>query len=113
MFVIEWIKPSDENGPFHYYLEFEAEQLSPYPEARREMVPFTPREIDGDQENFMFEGALPFATYNITLTAVNTKLGRPGPSVNEERRTIAIGNRTRISFVQSCNYNVTYMSSFN
>ena len=115
MFVIEWIKPSDRNGSFHYSLQFEAEQLSPYPEARRESVNLmTQRIVDGNQQNFIFEGALPYATYTITLTAVNTKLNRPGPSVSMKRRTIAIGNSMCISFnIQSCNYNVMYVSSFN
>ena len=115
MFVIEWVKPSDRNGSFHYSLEFEAEQLSPYPEDRQESVPSTTQRIDdGNQQNFIFEGALPFANYTITLTAVNTKLNRQGPNVSMEMRTIAIGNSTCISFsMQSCNYNVVYVSSFN
>lgn len=92
-FDIEWDKPSDRNGSFHYYLQFEAEQLSPYPEARRENVSSMIQRIDdGNQESFTFVGALPFADYNITLTAVNTKLNRRGPSASMQRRTIAIGN---------------------
>ena len=114
MFVIQWVKPSDRNGSFHYSLQFEAEQLSPYPEARRESVNLTQRIDDGNQQNFTFEGALPFANYTITLTAVNTKLNRTGPNVSMEMRTIAIGNSTCISFnMQSCNYNVMYVFSFN
>ena len=39
--------------------------------------------------------------YDITLTEVNTKLSRSGPSVNDARRTIAIG---RALLHTSCDY---------
>ena len=93
-FTINWEKPSDRNGSFNYQLVFEAMQLDPYPEARQTNVSMTTRMLnndDGNQEEDLIAEALPFANYTITLTAVNIKLNRSGPSTTVEGRTIAIG----------------------
>ena len=91
-FNITWEKPSDRNGSFHYILEYKGMQTGRYPPFRRQKDgPRTVKLDDGNQEIYIFENALPFAEYDITLTAVNTKLNRSGPSVNDTRRTIAIG----------------------
>ena len=99
-FTISWKEPSDRNGPFHYLLEYEAAQNDPYPESRQMNVSLTTRELfDGDGDlipvgrrvGFVFSEALPYANYTITVTPVNTKLNRSGPSRNVSGRTIAIG----------------------
>ena len=93
-FTINWEKPSDRNGSFNYQVMFEAMQLDPYPDARQtnvDMTNMTLNNDDGNLEEFLFQEALPFANYIITLTAVNIKLNRSGPSTTVEGRTIAIG----------------------
>ena len=92
MFSTDWVRPSGRNGSFGYLLQFEADQLEPYPQTRQSSVNLMNLALDdGDLETFTFEGALPFANYTITLTAVNAKLNKPGPSVTVEGRTTAIG----------------------
>ena len=89
MFDLTWVKPPDDFGPFHYRLEFEAEQPSPHPDPR---TASDTRIIDNNgQELFPFVGALPYADYNITLIPVNTKHNRDGPPMNIAGRTTAIG----------------------
>ena len=97
-FTISWKEPSDRNGPFHYLLEYEAAQNDPYPESRQMSVNFTTRELFdedlipvGGRVEFVFSEALPYANYIITVTPVNTKLNRSGPSRNVSGRTNAIG----------------------
>lgn len=91
-FTITWMRPSDENGSFHYVLEYEAMQRDPYPPFRRHTEDrMTVPPIDGKIQEYTINPAFPFAEYNITLTAVNTKLDRAGGSVTDSRRTIAIG----------------------
>ena len=92
MFSIEWVRPSDRYGSFHYVLEYEATQLEPHPLSRQRNVSLIQERLDnGDLEEFTFKGALPFANYTITLTPVNTKLTKPGPGVTVSGRTAAIG----------------------
>ena len=91
-FTVTWTKPSDRFGPFHYRLEFEAAHLDGYPLGRRRMVNKTTEILtDGNQQSFTFLGALPFASYSITLTPFNIKLSRDGPSSSLSMNTMAIG----------------------
>ena len=90
-FTINWQGPSDRNGSFRYSLLFEAKQLDPYPAARGTETGLQNRTLGGDASSFLFDNSLPFANYTITLTAVNIKLNKPGPSVVMEERTTAIG----------------------
>ena len=90
-FTINWQGPSDRNGSFQYSLSFEAKQLDPYPATRRNETGLQNMILGGDLRYFLFENSLPFANYTITLTAVNIKLNKSGPSTVVEERITAIG----------------------
>lgn len=117
-FSVQWREPSDRNGSFHYEIQYEATQNEPYPQSRQISINPTTMEVfdenllpgQDDIVEYVFNGALPYADYNITVTPVNTKLNRPALSVSMSGRTIAIGTYW---FTHSCCYCILLVFSSN
>ena len=87
--TVTWEPPSNRNGPFDYNISYSAEQLSPYPEGRRNSMADS-LILTGDQNQYIINNGLPFANNTVTIYAFNTKRTLPGPSSTAEHRSLAL-----------------------
>ena len=87
--TVTWEPPSNRSGPFDYNFTYSAEQLSPYPEGRRNSTADS-QILTGDQNQYIINNGLPFANYTVTIYAFNIKRTLPGPSESAEHRSSAL-----------------------
>lgn len=97
--IFSWMGPSTRNGSYNYNLTYTGDQDGDYPMQRR---------LNESMENVIIDGrnmqvsipitGLPYATYNITVTAFNNKTERPGPASSYSSRTIIISKNVNVAY---------------
>ena len=74
---LSWLPPSPRNGPYNLELSYTAEQAPPYP-AERKLTDSATETLTQNTSQFTIQRALPYALYNVTVRAINIKLGLLG-----------------------------------
>ena len=87
---VSWTAPSTRNGSFNYRVRYSGAQLDDYPMEQRMRHQEQVVTVGGDMERLLFTG-FPYANYSVSVTAINNKTGREGPTSVETYRTIPIG----------------------
>ena len=72
-------------------LIYSADQTPPYPQARRQSTSPGPQRIDGSQQEYVIQTALPYADNLVTVYAFNIKRNIQGTTQMTANRSIAIG----------------------